>query len=80
MLSAHLGMMNIPNIVIEKEAEITTDPRGIALGEDGIFAYSRAQACTRLCTRKSGPVRLTTAIEYQVYTDSSYWRKGSSFE
>lgn len=36
MLSAYLGQMSIPHIVIEKEAEITTDPRGIALDEDGI--------------------------------------------
>ncbi|KAJ5174374.1 uncharacterized protein N7482_000251 [Penicillium canariense] len=36
MLSAYLGKMNIRNIVLEKETEITTDPRGIALDEDGI--------------------------------------------
>lgn len=36
ILSAYLGQMSIPHIVIEKEAEITTDPRGIALDEDGI--------------------------------------------
>ncbi|KAJ5984893.1 hypothetical protein N7522_012089 [Penicillium canescens] len=36
MLSAYLGRMSIPHIVIEKEPEITTDPRGIALDEDGI--------------------------------------------
>ncbi|KAJ5281310.1 hypothetical protein N7478_006682 [Penicillium angulare] len=36
MLSAYLGQMNINNIVLEKHMEITTDPRGIALDEDGI--------------------------------------------
>ncbi|KAJ5659887.1 hypothetical protein N7507_006338 [Penicillium longicatenatum] len=36
MLSAYLGRMNISNIVLEKGMEITTDPRGIALDEDGI--------------------------------------------
>ncbi|KAH8700879.1 putative monooxygenase [Talaromyces proteolyticus] len=36
MLSAYLGQMSIPNIVLEQEADITTDPRGIALDEDGI--------------------------------------------
>ncbi|KAJ6090284.1 hypothetical protein N7486_009099 [Penicillium sp. IBT 16267x] len=35
MLSAYLGRMKIPNIVLEREMEITTDPRGIALDEDG---------------------------------------------
>ncbi|KAJ5136103.1 hypothetical protein N7448_004657 [Penicillium atrosanguineum] len=36
MLSAYLGQMGVPNIVLEKGTEITTDPRGIALDEDGI--------------------------------------------
>jgi len=36
LLSALLGQMHVPNIVLEKEADITTDPRGIALDEDGI--------------------------------------------
>lgn len=36
MLSAYLGQMSVKNIVLEKELGITTDPRGIALDEDGI--------------------------------------------
>ncbi|EXJ87698.1 hypothetical protein A1O1_04623 [Capronia coronata CBS 617.96] len=36
VLSVLLGMMKVPNIVLEKEKGITTDPRGIALDEDGI--------------------------------------------
>lgn len=36
VLSALLGLMNVPNVVLEKEKDITTDPRGIALDEDGI--------------------------------------------
>lgn len=36
MLSAYLGQMGTRNVVLEREAEITTDPRGIALDEDGI--------------------------------------------
>ncbi|KIV79074.1 hypothetical protein PV11_06661 [Exophiala sideris] len=36
VLSALLGAMQVPNIVLEREKEITTDPRGIALDEDGI--------------------------------------------
>ncbi|OQE42999.1 hypothetical protein PENCOP_c003G03963 [Penicillium coprophilum] len=42
MLSAYLGRMSIGHIVIEKEPEITTDPRGIALDEDGIRALQGA--------------------------------------
>lgn len=36
LLSAYLGQMLVPNVVLEKEKEIVTDPRGIALDEDGI--------------------------------------------
>ncbi|KAJ3538382.1 hypothetical protein NM208_g5926 [Fusarium decemcellulare] len=36
MLSGYLGQMGVRNIVLEREARITTDPRGIALDEDGI--------------------------------------------
>ena len=36
MLSALLGLFRVPNIVLEREEGITTDPRGIALDEDGI--------------------------------------------
>lgn len=36
LLSAMLGLLDIPNVVLEREAHITTDPRGIALDEDGI--------------------------------------------
>jgi 2-polyprenyl-6-methoxyphenol hydroxylase-like FAD-dependent oxidoreductase len=38
MLSAQLGQANVDNICLEKEDDITTDPRGIALDEDGIRA------------------------------------------
>jgi 2-polyprenyl-6-methoxyphenol hydroxylase-like FAD-dependent oxidoreductase len=38
MLSAQLGQANIDSICLEKEDDITTDPRGIALDEDGIRA------------------------------------------
>lgn len=36
LLSAHLSQQSVKNIVLEKELEITQDPRGIALDEDGI--------------------------------------------
>jgi 2-polyprenyl-6-methoxyphenol hydroxylase-like FAD-dependent oxidoreductase len=36
LLSAYLGRMGVSNIVLERESGITTDPRGIALDEDGI--------------------------------------------
>lgn len=36
MLSAYLGKFSISNIVLEKDLGITTDPRGIALDEEGI--------------------------------------------
>lgn len=36
LLSGLLGRMSVQNVVIEKEKEVVTDPRGIALDEDGI--------------------------------------------
>ena len=36
LLSALLGQLRVSNVVLEREPEITTDPRGIALDEDGI--------------------------------------------
>lgn len=36
MLSGYLGKLGVRNIVLEKESAITTDPRGIALDDDGI--------------------------------------------
>jgi 2-polyprenyl-6-methoxyphenol hydroxylase-like FAD-dependent oxidoreductase len=36
MLSGYLGKFCISNVVLEQEADITTDPRGIALDEEGI--------------------------------------------
>lgn len=36
LLSALLGKFGIKNIVLEKESDITNDPRGITLDEDGI--------------------------------------------
>lgn len=36
MLSGFLGRMDIPNIILEKESDINTDPRGIVLDDDGI--------------------------------------------
>jgi 2-polyprenyl-6-methoxyphenol hydroxylase-like FAD-dependent oxidoreductase len=36
MLSGYLGRLSVQNIVLEKELDITQDPRGIALDEDGI--------------------------------------------
>ena len=36
LLSALLGKAQVPNIVLEREADIVTDPRGIVLDEDGV--------------------------------------------
>ena len=50
LLSALLGQMNVPNIVLEKEKYITTDPRGIALDEDGIRALQSVGVYDRVYT------------------------------
>ncbi|KAK6442808.1 hypothetical protein LTR95_000967 [Oleoguttula sp. CCFEE 5521] len=36
LLSALLHQLSVPNVILEREIDITTDPRGIALDEDGI--------------------------------------------
>lgn len=36
LLSANLSRLGVTHIILEREADITTDPRGIALDEDGI--------------------------------------------
>lgn len=51
LLSALLGRMSIPNIVLEREAEINTDPRGIALDEDGIRLLQAIGVYDRVFTR-----------------------------
>lgn len=38
LLSANLGQLGVRNVVLEREPHISTDPRGIALDEDGIRA------------------------------------------
>lgn len=42
MLSVLLSQYSIPHVVLERDAEISADPRGIALDEDGIRCL---QAC-----------------------------------
>jgi 2-polyprenyl-6-methoxyphenol hydroxylase-like FAD-dependent oxidoreductase len=36
LLSANLSRLGVRHIILEREPDITTDPRGIALDEDGI--------------------------------------------
>lgn len=36
LLSANLGRLGVKHLILEKESDITTDPRGIVLDEDGI--------------------------------------------
>ena len=42
MVSTLLSQYAIPHVVLERDAEVTADPRGIALDEDGIRCL---QAC-----------------------------------
>lgn len=59
MLSGYLSRMGVRNIVLEKEPGITTDPRGIALDEDGIrymqglglykYVFSEIGSCEWCC-------------------------------
>ena len=51
LLSALLGRMDVPNVVLEREADITTDPRGIALDEEGIRLIQSIGMYGRVYTR-----------------------------
>ena len=57
LLSAFLGQLRVSNVVLEREPEITTDPRGIALDEDGIRLLQAIgvydQIYTEIGTRRS---------------------------
>lgn len=50
LLSALLGDLQVPNIVLEREEDITTDPRGIAMDEDGIRALQAIGVYDKLFT------------------------------
>ncbi|KAK5722044.1 hypothetical protein LTR17_014480 [Elasticomyces elasticus] len=55
LLSALLGQYAVPNVVLEREPDVTTDLRGIALDEDGIRCiqavgmYGRLHSQIALC-------------------------------
>ena len=66
-LSALLGRMNVPNIVLERESDITTDPRGIALDEDGI----------RIVQAVGMYERVFTQIGHCMYTPSLFTKEFS---
>lgn len=51
LLSALLGQLKVPNVVLEREASINTDPRGIALDEDGIRLVQAVGMYERVHTR-----------------------------
>lgn len=42
MVSSLLGQYSIPHVVLERDEEVNSDPRGIALDDDGIRCL---QAC-----------------------------------
>ena len=51
LLSSLLGRLQVPNVVLERESEIPTDPRGIALDEDGIRLIQSIGMYERIFTR-----------------------------
>ncbi|KAK0258102.1 hypothetical protein LTR35_018193, partial [Friedmanniomyces endolithicus] len=51
LLSALLHKLSVPNVVLERETDITTDPRGIALDEDGIRFIQEIGMFHRVFTR-----------------------------
>jgi 2-polyprenyl-6-methoxyphenol hydroxylase-like FAD-dependent oxidoreductase len=66
VLSVLLSQMKVPNIVLEREKEITPDPRGIALDEDGIRILQSIGIYDRIFTEigscKFAPVCIDTCL------------------
>ncbi|KAE8143797.1 hypothetical protein BDV38DRAFT_289648 [Aspergillus pseudotamarii] len=56
MVSGYLGRIGIRNIVLDKEADITTDPRGIALDDDGIRALQGLGLYEHIFTDIGSPI------------------------
>ena len=75
VLSSLLGEMQVPNIVLEKETDITTDPRGIALDEDGIRVlqsigiYDRIYTEIGSCVSPSIPRLHLTNADFELSYD-----------
>lgn len=79
-LSVLLGALKVPNIVLEKEKDITTDPRGIALDEDGIRILQSIgiydQIYTAIGTCEQGLTRLGEA--FHLLTSPQVWASSTS--
>lgn len=82
MLSAYLGRMSIPHVVIEKEPEITTDPRGIALDEDGIRALQGAGIYDPIYSDigTCEDIQFVTFYFFFLLNQSQAWASSSSLE
>jgi 2-polyprenyl-6-methoxyphenol hydroxylase-like FAD-dependent oxidoreductase len=66
LLSALLGQLRISNVVLEREPEITTDPRGIALDEDGIRMLQAIGVYDQIYT-EIGSCKLDDSAEGDLY-------------
>ena len=66
LLSAFLGQLKVPNVVLEREPDITTDPRGIALDEDGIRTLQAIGVYDQIYT-DIGRSTLKQLLKYDVY-------------
>ena len=62
MLSALLGQMSVSNVVLEREAEITHDPRGIALDEDGIRMLQRLGLYDQIYSKIGSPMGIFSFV------------------
>ena len=56
----------MPNVILEREPDITTDPRGIALDEDGIRMLQAVGVYDQIYT-DIGRSTLEQLLEYDVY-------------
>ena len=77
LLTALLGQFGVQNIVLEKEAGVTDDPRGITLDEDGIRLLQEVGIYDKIYTEMGSrellffPVRML--LQSTDDRDSSAW-------
>ena len=77
LLSAILSTLRVSNIVLEREPEITTDPRGIALDEDGIRMLQSIGVYDRIYT-EIGSGESNTATSRSGLTYHQPWTSSTS--
>jgi 2-polyprenyl-6-methoxyphenol hydroxylase-like FAD-dependent oxidoreductase len=74
LLSANLSRLGVKHVVLEREADITTDPRGIVLDEDGIRCVQGVGKYEELLT-EVGTGNSHTKVYYISNLTLTFWKR-----